>query len=108
MLACSVAQSYPTLCDYMDCSLPGSSVHGIFSGKNTGEGYHFLLQTIFPTQESKQHLLYLLLWWADSLPLNHLGVSDRKGTSDNSVTLGTDFVAMGNKAINEHQKSVHW
>ena len=25
-----VAQSYPTLCDPMDCSLPGSSVHGIF------------------------------------------------------------------------------
>ena len=92
----------------MDCSLPGSSVHGIFSGKNTGEGYRFLLQTIFPTQELKHHFLYLLLWWADSLPLNHLGVSDRKGTSDNSVTLGTDFVAMGNNAINEHQKSVDW
>ena len=26
----SVAQSGPTLCDPMDCSLPGSSVHGIF------------------------------------------------------------------------------
>ena len=25
-----VTQSYPTLCDPMDCSLPGSSVHGIF------------------------------------------------------------------------------
>ena len=25
-----VAQSCPTLCDRMDCSLPGSSVHGIF------------------------------------------------------------------------------
>ena len=24
-----VAQSRPTLCDFMDCSLPGSSVHGI-------------------------------------------------------------------------------
>ena len=24
------AQLYPTLCDPMDCSLPGSSVHGIF------------------------------------------------------------------------------
>ena len=23
-------QSYPALCDPMDCSLPGSSVHGIF------------------------------------------------------------------------------
>ena len=25
-----VAQSCPTLCNHMDCSLPGSSVHGIF------------------------------------------------------------------------------
>ena len=25
-----VAQSFPTLSDSMDCSLPGSSVHGIF------------------------------------------------------------------------------
>ena len=25
-----VAQLCPTLCDSMDCSLPGSSVHGIF------------------------------------------------------------------------------
>ena len=29
-IACSVAKSCPTLCNAMDCSLPGSSVHGIF------------------------------------------------------------------------------
>ena len=29
-LVCEVAQSCPTLCYRMDCSLPGSSVHGIF------------------------------------------------------------------------------
>ena len=28
-----VAQSYPTPSDPMDCSLPGSSVHGIFQGR---------------------------------------------------------------------------
>ena len=28
-----VAQSCPTLSDSMDCSLPGSSVHGIFQAK---------------------------------------------------------------------------
>ena len=28
-----VAQSYPTLRDPMDCSLPGSSVHGIFQAR---------------------------------------------------------------------------
>ena len=26
-------QSCPTLCDPMDCSLPGSSVHGIFQAR---------------------------------------------------------------------------
>ena len=28
-----VAQSYPTLCDPMDCSLPGSSLHGILQAR---------------------------------------------------------------------------
>ena len=30
MCGCSVTQSCPTLCNPMDCSLPGSTVHGIF------------------------------------------------------------------------------
>ena len=47
----SVTKSCPTLCKPMDRSLPGSSVHGIFPGKNTGVGCHFLLQGIFLTQE---------------------------------------------------------
>ena len=29
----AVAQSYPTLCNPMDCSPPGSSVHGIFQAR---------------------------------------------------------------------------
>ena len=36
-----VTQSCPTLFDPMDCSLPGSSIHGIFPGKNTGVSCHF-------------------------------------------------------------------
>ena len=47
-----VAQSCSTLWDPMDCSRPGSSVHGDFPGKNTGVGSHALLQRIFPTQGS--------------------------------------------------------
>ena len=35
-----VSQSYPTLCDPMDCSLRPWD----FPGKNTGVGWHFLLQ----------------------------------------------------------------
>ena len=30
---CEVAQSCPTLCDPMDCSLPGSSAHGILQAR---------------------------------------------------------------------------
>ena len=46
-----VAQSCLTLCDPMDCSLPGSSIHGIFLGKSTGVGCHFLLQGVFPIRD---------------------------------------------------------
>ena len=48
--ACSLAQSCLTLCDPMDHSPLGSSVHGIFSGKNTGVGCHFLLQGSFKSE----------------------------------------------------------
>ena len=39
---CLVTQSCPTLCDPMDCSPPGASVHGVSPGKNTGVGFHAL------------------------------------------------------------------
>ena len=42
---CLVAQSCPTLCDPIDCRLPGSSVHGDSLGKNIGalsDAYFFL------------------------------------------------------------------
>ena len=45
-----VTQSCLTLCNPTDCSPPGSSIHGILPGKNTGADCHFLLQLIFPTQ----------------------------------------------------------
>ena len=41
----------------LDCSLPGSSVHGDSPGKNTGVGCHALLQGIFPTQGSNPGIL---------------------------------------------------
>ena len=47
-----VAQSCPTLCDPMDCSLPGSSCPWDFPGNSPGVDCHFLLQGIFPTQGS--------------------------------------------------------
>ena len=76
----SVTQSCPTVCDPMCCSLPDSSVHGMFPGKNTGMGYHFLLQGIFPTQGLNSHVSCLLHWQADSLPLAPRGKPLAMGT----------------------------
>ena len=49
---CLLTQSCLILCDPMDCSLPGFSVHEDSPGKNTEVGCHALLQGIFPTQDS--------------------------------------------------------
>ena len=62
-------QLYLTLCNPMDRSPPGSSVHGDSPGRNTGVGCLALLQGIFPTQGSNLSLLCLLPWQAGSLPL---------------------------------------
>ena len=55
-----VTQLCLTLCDSMDCSLPGSSVHGILQARTLG--CHALLQGIFPTQGWNWHLWGLLHW----------------------------------------------
>ena len=62
-------QSCPTLCKPINCSLLGSSVHGILQarilewGQCPSPG-----DLIFPTQGSKLNLSYLLHWQAVSLP----------------------------------------
>ena len=48
-------QLCPALCDSL--------------GKNTGVGFHTLLQEIFLTQGSNPHLFHLLHWQVSSLPL---------------------------------------
>ena len=57
-------QPCSTLCNPMDWSLPGFSVHGDSPGNNTRVGYHALLQGIFLTQGSNLGLLWLLYHWA--------------------------------------------
>ena len=47
----SVAQSYPTLCDPMDCSLPGSSIHGIFQARALEWGAIALSKRKLSTEE---------------------------------------------------------
>ena len=51
---CLVTQLRLTLCDLMDYSPPGSSVHGDSPGKNIGVGCHAFLQRIFLTRGSYQ------------------------------------------------------
>ena len=56
-------------CSLMDCSSPGSFVHGILQEHQSGLGCHFLLQEISLTRGLNLHLLcllHLLHWQADS------------------------------------------
>ena len=52
VVLCLVAQVCLTLCNPMDCTLPGFSIHGDSPSKNAGMGRHALLQGIFLTQVS--------------------------------------------------------
>ena len=76
---------YLTLCDPLDCSPPGSSVHGDSPGKNTGVGFHFLLQEIFLTLGSNPHFLCLLYRQAESLSLCQTENNNTKGP-DNVIS----------------------
>ena len=66
--ACVLTQSCPALCDPVDCSPPGSSVHGILQAR-TLERTDI---TFFQTQGSSPCVLHLLHWRVDSLPLRSL------------------------------------
>ena len=54
----------------MDCSPPGSSVHG-FPRQEYWRGLPFPSPRVFPTQGSNLHLLHPLHWRAGSAPLSH-------------------------------------
>ena len=64
---CVLSCSLMSLCDPMDCSLPGSSVHRIFHTK--------ILERIAISfsRGSSSRLLHLLHWQVDTLALHHLG-----------------------------------
>ena len=62
-------QSCPTLCNPMDCSPPGSSVHGDSPGKKTGVSCHVPLQGIFIEPASSMTPALQ----EDSLLLSHWG-----------------------------------
>ena len=94
LLFCLVTGSCLTLCNPVDCSTPGSSVHGDSLGKNTGVTCYALLHGIFPTQASNLCLLCLLHWQAGSLHQLYLGSllpqiynSKRKASLDKQTPL---------------------
>ena len=64
--------SHVRLCDTTDWNLLGSSVHGILQARILEWVAVSLFQGIFLTQGSNLHLLCLLPWQVDSLPLCHL------------------------------------
>ena len=66
---CLVTQSYSTFCNPIDCSLPGSFVHGILQARILEWVAISSSRGIFPTQGSEPRLLCLLHWQADSLPI---------------------------------------
>ena len=80
ILCVHVLFSHDRLCDPMDCGPPGSSVHGIFPGRNTGVGCRFLLQRAFLMQGSNPRLLYLLCCQVASLPLSRLVITRSETT----------------------------
>ena len=84
----SDAQSCPALFDPLDCSPPGSSVHG-FSRQEYWSGLPFPLPRDLPTQRLHPCLLCLLLWQADTLPLASPGkpICKNTGNKNNSFCL---------------------
>ena len=65
-----ITKSHLTFCDSMDCRPPGRLLcPWDFAGMNIGVDCHSLLQGIFQTQGSNPHLLRLLHWQVDFLPL---------------------------------------
>ena len=82
----------------MDCSPPGSSVHGTSQAIKTGVGCHFLLQGIFLTQGSNP---CLLCWQVDSLPLSHLrsldGMLGMPINAKESTSSGAEGVGGGSR-----------
>ena len=126
---CLVAQSCSTFCNPMNCSPPGSSVHGDSPDKNTGVSCHALLQGIFPTQKSIpglphcRRILYclshqgspiILKWVAypfsrgTSRPRNQTGISCIAGGFFTSWATRETYTPTQNKSLIKKKKKIGW
>ena len=73
ILMCVCAHSYLTLCDPMDCSPPGSSVHGIFQAQILEWVAIFSSRGFSPSRDQTPVSHTSPALQADSLPLSHQG-----------------------------------
>ena len=80
---CVRARSCLTACTPMDCSPPGSSVHGILQARKLEWVATSSFRGIFLTQGSNLSLLHLLHWQAESLPLGSPHIIDTLNEIDN-------------------------
>ena len=104
----------------MDCSPPGSSVHGDSPGKNTGVDCHVLLQGIFPTQGSNPGLLHCrqilyslshqgspwILEWVAS-PFSR-GSSWPRNRTRVSCIAGGFFTSWATREARQHLPNIKW
>ena len=72
-VTCVQAQLHLTLWNPMDCSPPGSSVHGICQSRILVWVAISYSRGIFLTQGLNLRIVHLFHWQADSLPLCHVG-----------------------------------
>ena len=66
-------QSCPSLCDHMDCSPPGSSIHGVLQARILEWVAMPSSRSSWPSDWTTPCLLYLLHWQGSSLPLGPPG-----------------------------------
>ena len=117
---CLVAQSCLTLCDLVDCSLPGSSVHGDSPDEDTGVAYLALLQGIFQTQGSNpglphyRQILYQLSHQENPRILEWVARSFSKGSSRSrnqtrvSCIAGGFFFSWATREVHTHTHTFKW
>ena len=101
-------QACLTLCDPVDCSPSGSSVHGDSPGKNTGKGWVAMPSSrgSSPARNWIHASLCLLHWQVGSLPLVPPGSPQNTGVISHSL-LQAIFLTQGSNLNLLHCKQIH-
>ena len=87
---CFVAQSCTTPCNPMDCSPPGSSVHGDSPGKNMGMSCHSLLRENYPALNmcgSKSFNLGFNSTWTKNFQMKNLNLEKAEEPRDQTANI---------------------